>query len=571
MSPMCRWLGASLCCLFFVHASFGQQQRPNVIVVITDDQGYGDLACHGNPVIKTPNLDKLHSQSIRLTNFHVDPTCAPTRAALMTGRYSTKTGVWHTIMGRSILAADEVTLADIFSANGYKTGIFGKWHLGDNYPFRPQDRGFQVSLVHGGGGVGQTPDFWGNDYFDDTYWLNGVPTKFTGYCTDVFFDQAIKFIEDHRSSPFLLYLSTNAPHSPYLVAEKYSAPYREQGVPHPRDKFWGMITNIDENLGKLVEKLKRLGIEENTILLFMTDNGTAAGFRPAGKDKGGFNAGRRGTKGSPYEGGHRVPCFWRWPGKFNARDISTLTAHFDILPTLMDLCDLKSPRPLDLDGISLAPALTQGQPIPERTLFVHSQRIDFPEKWRQCSVMTERWRLVNGSELYDIIADPGQQRDISAEHPDVVTKLRAEYERWYEEISGRFDEYVRPVLGASQAPVTELTAHDWHADEPSIPWNQGKIQDDDLFANGVWKVEVVREGKLRFILRQRPEIAKFPIQAQTARIRIGDHDERKAIPTGASEVHFDLLLQPGKYDLQTWLESEGRSRGAYYVEVRTLE
>src|SRR5262245_5713972 len=204
---------------------------PNVVVILTDDQGYGDLSCHGNTVLKTPNLDRLHGRSVRLTNFHVDPTCSPTRAALMTGRYSSRTGVWHTIMGRSILRRDEVTLAELFARAGYRTGIFGKWHLGDNFPYRPQDRGFHDCVVHGGGGVGQTPDFWGNRYFDDTYLENGRPRRFAGYCTDVFFDQALAFLDRHKARPFFLYLATNAPHAPYRVPERYRQVYRKLGVP----------------------------------------------------------------------------------------------------------------------------------------------------------------------------------------------------------------------------------------------------------------------------------------------------------------------------------------------------
>ena len=252
-------------------------RKPNVVLVMTDDQGYGDLGCHGNDLMATPNLDSLHAQSVRFTNFHVDPTCSPTRSALMTGRYSSRTGVWHTIMGRSLLGRDEVTVADVFAAAGYATGMFGKWHLGDNYPFRPEDRGFQEVLRHGGGGVGQAPDFWGNDYFDDTYWHNGVPTPFKGYCTDVFFDGALKFIEANKDKPFFAYVPTNAPHGPYRVAEKYAAIYKKKGVKGGRANFWGMITNIDENMGRLLARLEALGLERNTILIFMTDNGTSAG------------------------------------------------------------------------------------------------------------------------------------------------------------------------------------------------------------------------------------------------------------------------------------------------------
>jgi arylsulfatase A-like enzyme len=202
-------LSAAPGCTSAGHTVTPEKKRPNVVLVMTDDQGYGDLACHGNSIIKTPNLDALHAQSTRLTNFHVGPTCSPTRASLMTGRYCNRTGVWHTVMGRSLLRKDEVTMADVFRAGGYKTGIFGKWHLGDNYPFRPQDRGFDEVLIHKGGGIGNTQDYWGNDYFDDTYFRNGRPERFEGYCTDVWFTEAIKFIEANKDRPFFCYLPTN--------------------------------------------------------------------------------------------------------------------------------------------------------------------------------------------------------------------------------------------------------------------------------------------------------------------------------------------------------------------------
>ena len=247
--------------------AMAKESQPNVIVVITDDQGYGDVGAHGNSMIQTPNLDVLHSQSVRLTDYHVDPTCSPTRSALMTGRYSTRTGVWHTIMGRSLMNSQEYTVAEVFRDGGYTTGMFGKWHLGDNYPVRPQDQGFDYTFIHGGGGVGQGPDYWGNDYFDDTYWRNGKPEAQTGYCTDVWFNDALKFIERNRKKPFFAYISTNAPHGPYLVAEKYSDPYKEKGVGSPQAEFYGMVENIDENMGKLMAKLDELKLADNTILI----------------------------------------------------------------------------------------------------------------------------------------------------------------------------------------------------------------------------------------------------------------------------------------------------------------
>ena len=275
---------------------------------MTDDQGYGDLACHGNPVIKTPNLDALHARSVRFTNFHVSPTCAPTRSALMTGRYTNATGAWHTIMGRSLLHPDEVTIADCFRASGYRTGIFGKWHLGDNYPCRPQDNGFDEVLVNGGGGVWQTPDYFGNDYTDDWCFHNGKPEPYKGFCTDVWFENALKFMDgsSRQGKPFFCYIATNAPHGPMWAPDRYTAAY--EGVKNLKEPgFYGMIANIDDNAAKLVKFLRDRKLEQNTIFIYLTDNGTSSGAEV-------FNAGMRGQKGSPYEGGHRVPLFVSWPG-----------------------------------------------------------------------------------------------------------------------------------------------------------------------------------------------------------------------------------------------------------------
>ena len=561
-------------------AAVAAAPQPNVILVMTDDQGYGDLGCHGNRMIQTPILDRLHGQSVRLTDFHVDPTCAPTRSALMTGRYSSRTGVWHTIMGRSILRRDEVTMADVFAANGYHTAHFGKWHLGDNYPSRPGDRGFQEVIRHGGGGVTQTPDYWGNDYFDDTYWHNERPQAYTGYCTDVFFDAALAFIEANKSRPFMVYLPTNAPHGPYFVADKYKQPYLDQGVAPTMAAFYGMITNIDENMGRLLAKLDKLKLADDTILVFMTDNGTAAGLaRARGKGKAskqpkwpGFNSGMRGTKGSEYDGGHRVPCFFRWPtgGVQGGRDVAQLAAHIDILPTLVELCGLKWPKARPkLDGTSLVPLLKGKKDWTPRTLLVHSQRIEHPEKWRKSAVMTDRWRLINGKELYDIQADPGQKRNVAEQSPDIVAKLRREYEQWWQSISERFDEYCEIVIGSEHENPAHITCHDWHGEV--VPWNQGMIKRAPQ-ANGFWAIDVAKPGKYRFTLRQQPAQANFAIDAVKARLAIAGIDVAKLIPTGASSVTFAVDLPAGKAKLQTWLTNEsGKSRGAYFVEAERVD
>ena len=555
--------------------------RPNIVLVITDDQGYGDVGVNGNSVIQTPNLDQLKSESVSLENYHVDPTCAPTRSALLSGRYSSRTGVWHTIAGRSLVHRDETLAGDIFSAAGYHTGMFGKWHLGDNYPYRPEDRGFDRVVRHGGGGVWQTPDYWGNDYFDDTYWRDGEPVAYEGYCTDVFFDEALAFIEESRDEPFFVYLATNAPHGPYWVDESYSKPYADQGVSSPMAEFYGMITNIDENIGRLRAKLDELGLAENTIFIFTTDNGTAAGVSGDGSpvaegEWGGFNDGMRGRKGSEYEGGHRVPFFVRWPagGVGGGRELDGLTAHVDILPTLAELTGTTLPEGLDLDGTSIAaPLLGEGE-IPARTLTVHSQRIEFPEKWRKSAVMTPRWRLVNGEELYDIQADPGQQRDIAGDNPTVVADLRAEYDAWWEHISERFDSYVPIVIGADGENPARITAHDWHPFEQDntewVPWNQDAIKDDRL-VNGVWRIDVAEAGRYRFRLLQWDEPAGKELDAVKARVKVGDAEATADVPAGATEVSLELDLEPGETTLETALTTAaGKERGAFFVYAERL-
>jgi arylsulfatase A-like enzyme len=559
-----------------VAAQAERVRRPNVVLIITDDQGYGDLACHGNPIIQTPHMDQLHGDSVRLTNFHVDPTCAPTRSALMTGRYSGRVGVWHTIMGRSLLRADEVTMADVFQAGGYRTGIFGKWHLGDNYPFRPQDRGFQKVVIHGGGGVGQTPDHWGNDYFDDTYRDDGTWEPRQGYCTDVWFDEALAFIEANRDEPFFCYLTTNAPHGPYHVADKYRALYQDSsGVPNPN--FYGMITNADENLGRLRKRLADLNLEDNTLLIFMTDNGTAAGFR-----KGqGFNAGMRGTKGSEFDGGHRVPCFLYWPrgGIGGGRDVTQLTAHVDLLPSLAQWCGLNVPDKVRFDGQSLV-SLIGGDvdAWPGRTLFVESQRIDHPEKWRKSAVMTDRWRLINGQQLFDMLQDPGQQHNVAMQYPDTAAQLRVQYDQWWSDVSRRHDEYCEIVLGTVHENPAHLTCHDWHGAE--VPWNQTHVNGGTP-GQGFWAVQFDRAGEYRFSLRRWPVEVQQGIRTAVpggkslalnrARLRVGDFEQELDIPEDAQQVNFTARMPQGSARLVAeFLDQAGRASGAYYVSVERL-
>ena len=580
------------------------EEKPNVVFVLTDDQGYPELGCHGHPVIQTPNLDAFYVCSTRLDQFHVGPTCAPTRSGLMTGHHANSTGVWHTIGGRSLLRGNEWTLADALREAGYRTGMFGKWHLGDAYPYRPHDRGFETAVCHGGGGVSQTPDYWGNDYFDDTYFVNGEMRKFKGYCTDVFFDEGMKWIEAHRDEPFFCYIATNAPHGPYNVPPGYRDLYAETGVPEAYARYMGMITNIDENFGRLREHLRNLGIEDKTILVFMSDNGPCGGARRDVENP--FNAGVRGTKGSEYDGGHRVPCFLRWPSGDlpEGAEVTDVTSYVDFMPTILDLCGIPVPADRQFHGESLVPLLRgeSGGRWRERITVTDSQRVTHPIKWKQSAVMKHTWRLVNGHELYDLAADPGQQHNVSSEHPDVVEELRRGYEDWWEIVSRQFDEDIPTPIGAEGEAATLLTAHDWRNERCDCAWNQGHIRRGHE-CNGYWEVHVERAGTYEFELRRWPREAGHAVRAGVEGDDVewyregceesasGHYTGGKALPItqaclkltglpmqsrdvkpGADSARFELELEAGPTHVQTYFtDRRDFAIGAYYVYVTRVD
>lgn len=574
-------------------------RRPNIVFVLTDDQGYGDLGCHGNPVIRTPAIDAFYRESVRLSDYHVGPTCAPTRAGLLTGHYHNSTGVWHTIGGRSLLRKDEWTLATALSEAGYVTGIFGKWHLGDNAPYRPQDRGFRHAVVHGGGGVAQTPDYWGNNYHDDVYCANGTWQPFEGYCTDVWFGEALRFIEAHREEPFFCYISTNAPHSPYIVDSAYSEPYASQVQNEERAAFYGMITAIDDNFAALRHQLDRWGLSDNTILVFMTDNGSSAGATLNTEQfvVDGYNAGMRGIKGSPYDGGHRVPFFVFWPAGAvgGGRDVVELTANVDITPTLLELCGV-NPGEHRFDGVSLVPLLRgEAAAWPDRVMVTDSQRVASPIKWRQSATMMGRWRLVNGVELYNILADPEQRYDVAADHPGVVAHLREGYEAWWAKVSRQFDATIPITVGREVGIAECLTSHDWRNDPVECAWNQADVR-AGLVCNGYWELDVAQTGRYRFELRRWPREENRAIGAgiagplmpftaeirhgwgggralplESARLCVGDRTWNQPIDEEQHAVVFDVDLVAGETQVQsTFLGADGRDLGAYYVYVERL-
>jgi len=576
-------LGLCTAIALMVAAPSVAASRPNVIVLLTDDQGYGDLSCHGNPVLKTPNLDKLHAQSVRLTDFHVAPMCSPTRGQLLSGMDALRNGAASVSAGRSFLRPGIPTLPEAFAAGGYKTALFGKWHLGDSYPNLPHYKGFHEAVYHLGWGITSMADTWQNDLFDGRFFHNGKLQQCKGFCTDVFFDLGMAWMKDRatKKEPFFLYLPTNAPHGPHWVPAKYKEPYLGKGPA----AFFGMMANIDENVGRLEKFLADSGLTDDTIVIYFHDNGATAG----GKS---FNAGMRGQKTTYYEGGHRAACFIRWPngGLGKPRDIDELTQVQDLFPTLLDLCAVEKPKAAKFDGTSLAGLLKGTQDkLPDRTLVVQygeqpgGQKL---EKNRAC-VLWKKWRLVHGTELYDLATDPGQQSNLAAKNPEMVKKLRDYYEGWWKVVEPLTEDFVPVIVGADEENPVTLSSADW-----------AKVYCDNMNnlragvnKNGPWHIRAAKDGDYEVALRRWPKDADAAIAAGVpafkavdgglpegkalpvarVRVKVADLDETRPIAATDKEVVFNVRLKAGeKLPLQTWfIDKDGQELcGAYFAYVR---
>ena len=555
-----------------------ENKKPNVIIIMTDDQGFGDLGINKNPNIITPNIDQFASESVQFDNFFVSPVCAPTRASLMTGRYSLRTGVRDTYNGGAIMSNTETTIAEILKEADYSTGIFGKWHLGDNYPFRPSEQGFDESIIHLAGGIGQVGDFTnyykGNtSYFDPILWKNNKKNQYDGYCSDIFAENAVKFIEKNKNKPFFCYLSFNAPHTPLQVPKKYYNMYKDldpevgfmdeslASKMSEKDKedarrIYGMVTNIDDNVGKVLNKLTELGIEEETIIIFMTDNGPQQ-FR--------YNSNMKGLKGTVYNGGTRVPFYIKYAEKFkNSKVISRMSAHIDILPTILELCNLKIPSDRKIDGQSLVP-LINSKPFNDRHLFSYWTR-RFPEKYINMSIQNDNYKLVgnndyNGKikdfELYDLIADPLESKNVINQNIEIAKSFKIEMDNSIDDLlsSENIKNPPRIIVGSEFENPTVLNRND-ASGERGI-WAQ-----NDVYS--YWKVNF-KKGTYDFKFKFKDSITSKGTLFTEINNRVYSKKTEK-VDYSTLEMN-DISIENSEVDLISFLKLNNKKIFPFWIEI----
>jgi len=561
--------------------------RPNVVLIVTDDQGYGDIGYHQNKDISTPFLDSFADQSISFNNFYVTPVCSPSRASIMTGRYNIRTGVFDTLSGGGIMASSETTLAEILNESGYRTGQFGKWHLGNNYPSRPQDQGFETSVWNIGGGLG-SPGDWLNyhkrdsSYFNPIVWKNGEIYQSVGYCSDVWTNEAIEFINFNKNEPFFVYLAYNAPHKPLQLPQEYYDKYKDKEInqEYYRDlgfyvhemtekdkedarKVYGMVTNIDDNLGRLFGELKALNLYENTIIIFMSDNGPAQ-YRYIG--------GYRGKKSLVDEGGIHVPFYLKTPSSIAAvNEVEERFAHIDILPTIAAMCDIQINDNLRVDGVSMVPFFTQSKPTKlERPLFFEWQR-SYPEKYKNMAVIHNGYKLIgnapedapiNNFELYNLDKDPFESHNLVEDQSDIAVKLKKEIDVWYEDIMQSYNIKNLPeiIIGNENQNTIYLNRNDARGIQEIRAQENLPFSWDVVIENpGYYRVschfinKIDRKGKLYF--------------------RVGSKNvsmENQEI--GVEKLVFDkVALERGKFKIDSWYSINIESfLTPFYIEIEKL-
>ncbi|MDO7085167.1 arylsulfatase [Pseudocolwellia sp. AS88] len=569
------------------------KDKPNIVIMMTDDQGYGDIGAHGNPYLKTPNIEAIGEQGLEMTNFMTYPNCSATRAGLLTGRYPYRTGVTAVTQVDHFMRGTEITIAEVLSDNGYRTGIFGKWHLGDNHPMRPTDQGFQEALVHKGGGIGQAAGPANNTYFNPILEHNNVSKKYEGYSDDIFADAAMDFMAKKDGKPFLLYLATNLPHLPLQVPDKLAEPYRKIGLHEDNALVYGMIDSIDYNVGRVIARLKELGLEENTIVLFLSDNGPRHRRTKNDYFPGRWVANLRGTKTSVYDAGIKVPFYVQWPGKIEpqkqAKNMGTI---LDLFPTLLDAADVDVPKNIKIDGQSLLPLWTKGETknLEQRDFFVQMHYGPTPFKYMHFNLRTPKYKLVSphnfphgivhqptdnilknvvkNLELYDMENDPSERINIASKHPDIVEAMLERYENWFDEVTEERDAagIERISLGTKAQPNVNLSRFDWGGPRVISRFDYGGarvIEDNQL---GYWQV---RSKKGRYnVSYDLPELTSDGI----AHLKYKNVHLQKPVKKGQKKVNFTRVKLPeGEGNFHAYIKMDRLPVGPLFVDVNRIK
>lgn len=567
------------------------QERPNIVLMMTDDQGYGDIGAHGNPYLKTPNIESIGEAGIEMTHFFSYPNCSASRAAILTGRYPYRTGVTAVTQVDHFMNTSETTIAEVLSDNGYRTGIFGKWHLGDNAPMRPTDQGFQEALVHKGGGIGQAAGPAGNTYFDPVLEHNNESKKYEGYCDDIFTDAALDFISVESDQPFFAYLATNLPHFPLQVPDEKAEPFRKLGLHEDNALTYGMIDNIDSNVGRVLAKLKALGIEENTIVIFLSDNGPRHRRTKNDTYPGRWVANLRGTKTSVYDAGVRVPFYISWPGKVtNGKEMNEMGAIIDVMPTILAACNITPPDNLNMDGISLLPLWREEQnELDDRAFFIQMHYGPTPFKYMHFSARTKKYKLVSphdfphgivhqptdhelknvlkNLELYDVENDPSERINLASQHPEIVDDLLEQYENWFDEVTEERDAkgIQRIHIGSSAQPHVNLSRFDWGGPRVISRFDYGGprvVEDNQL---GHWQVKT--EEGLYDISLDLPVINANG----TAHFKYNDLHLKLPVKKDQEKVQFrNVRLPSGTGNLHAYLKIERLPIGPHFVDIKKL-
>jgi arylsulfatase/arylsulfatase A len=585
------WVALLIINPFNVSTSFAKD-RPNIVIMMTDDQGYGDIGAHGNPYLKTPNIEAIGEQGLEMTNFMTYPNCSATRAGLLTGRYPYRAGVTAVTQVDHFMRGSETTIAEVLRDSGYRTGIFGKWHLGDNHPMRPTDQGFQEALVHKGGGIGQAAGPANNTYFDPILEHNNVSKKYKGYCDDIFADAAIDFMAKKDSKPFLLYLATNLPHLPLQVPDKLAEPYRKMGLHEDNALVYGMIDSIDYNVGRVMNKLKTLGLEKNTIVLFLSDNGPRHRRTKNDSYPGRWTANLRGTKTSVYDAGIRVPFYVQWPGKIAPRkQAANMGAIIDLFPTLLDAADVKVPKNIKIDGRSLLSLWTKDETktLEERDFVVQMHYGPTPFKYMHFALRTPKYKLVSphdfphgivhqptdnvlenvvkNLELYDMENDPSERINIAKQHPKIVDEMLERYEDWFDDVTEERDAagIEKISIGTKSQPNVTLSRFDWGGPRVISRFDYGGprvIEDNQL---GYWQIRSTQG--LYNVSFDLPEI----IEDGVAHLKYKNIHLNKKVKKGQEKVSFTKVRLPeGEGNFHAYIKIQRLPFGPLFVDVNRI-